>query len=228
MKRPRLAGNVTHVLYDLDGLLLDTEHIYTVATQEVVGEYGKSFDWTLKSNMIGRPSIESARYLVDALDLPLAPEEYLELRRTRLEAMFPDTEAKPGARAFTAAVAALGVPQAVATSSERALFELKITRHRDWFATFEALVTGDDPRVASGKPAPDIFLVAADDLGAKPSQCLVFEDAPAGVEAARAAGMLVVAIPDPAMDRDHFRDANLVIESFEEIEPTDFELGGEH
>ena len=212
-RRPRAA------IYDLDGVLLDTEHFYTEVTQEIVSAYGKRFDWSIKANMIGRPSHESARYLVEALELPIEPGEYLRAREKMLAERFPSAGEKPGAEAFTRALAARSVLQGVATSSERALYELKTTRHRDWFALFAACVTGDDPRVARGKPAPDIFLVAAGDLGVAPSDCVVFEDSPAGLEAALAAGMQVIALPDPAMDRGRFAGAHLVIDDFESLEP---------
>ena len=75
-----------------------------------------------------------------------------------------------------------------------------------------------------GKPAPDIFLVAAAAIAAEPSACLVFEDAPAGVAAARAAGMQVVAVPDPAMDGSRFADADLTIAGFDDLEPSDVGL----
>ena len=117
--------------------------------------------------------------------------------------------------------AARDVPQAIATSSERAVFEIKRTRHAHWFSLFTAVVTGDDPRVGAGKPAPDIFLVAAGDIGADPAACLVFEDSPAGVEAAAAAGMQVVALPDPAVERERFAGADLVVDSFAELDPAD-------
>ncbi len=208
---------VAAVIYDLDGVLLDTEHFYTEATQEIVGAFGKTFDWSIKSNMIGRPSLESARYLVDALQLPITPEEYLERRRRRLEKLFPTATACAGAERFSRAVHARGLPQGVATSSERSLYELKTTNHRAWFALFEAVVTGDDPRVLRGKPAPDVFLVAARELGVDPAACLVFEDAPAGVAAARSAGMSVIAIPDPAMDPARYANADRVVAGFDDL-----------
>ena len=209
------------LIYDLDGVLLDTEPFYTRVTQEIVAQYGKTFDWTIKSNMIGRPSLESAQYLVKALDLPIEAEEYLARRGARLEQLFRDSLPRPGAERFTREMARRGAIQGVATSSEKRLFDIKISHHRAWFAMFRAVVTGDDPRVRRGKPAPDIFLRAAEDLQVDPGCCVVFEDAPSGVEAALAAGMEVVALPDPAMDRSRYRDVTWLVDSFDEITPAD-------
>jgi len=217
----KLRRPVTHVIYDLDGVLLDTEPFYTQVTQEIVSAYGKNFDWSIKSNMIGRPSYESACYLVETLALPITPEDYLSRRAERLEELFRKSPPKPGVERFTRALHERGVPQAVATSSERHLFALKTERHGAWFSIFAAAVVGDDPRVKQGKPAPDIFLVAAAEMHAAPSACVVFEDAPAGVEAAHAAGMQVVAVPDAAMDRARYTRADLVIDDFTEIDPRD-------
>jgi pseudouridine-5'-monophosphatase len=217
----KLSRPVRCVIFDLDGVLLDTEHFYTEVTEEIVREFGKTFDWAIKSNMIGRPSLESAQYLVEALSLPIEPEEYLRRRAIRLEELFPTSTEKPGAEAFTRSLAARGVPIAVATSSEQKLFELKTRRHREWFSIFRAVVVGDDPRVKRGKPAPDVFLAAAGEIGATPGECVVFEDAPAGLEAARAAGMQVIALPDPAMDRARYADADLVVGAYAEVTPED-------
>jgi pseudouridine-5'-monophosphatase len=217
-RRPRA------VIYDLDGVLLDTEHFYTEVTQEIVGAYGKTFDWSVKSNMIGRPSRESAIYLVDALSLPITPDDYLRMRERRLAELFPSTTEKPGAETFTRGLHARGIRQAVATSSEKTLFDLKTTNHGAWFSIFRAVVTGDDKRVARGKPAPDIFLVAAAEIGIAPEDCVVFEDAPAGVAAARAGGMQVIAIPDPAMDHTRFADADLIIDDYDTLNPEDLGL----
>jgi pseudouridine-5'-monophosphatase len=217
---PDSPHSVTHVIYDMDGLLLDTEPFYTEVTQAIVGRYGHTFDWTVKSRMIGKKAADSARILVDALRLPITPEEYLREREAMLATLFPKALAMPGARRLTAHLARHGVPQAVASSSHRRDFELKITQHREWFACFQCVVLGDDPEVKQGKPAPDIFLAAAARIGAMPLQCLVIEDAPSGVEAARAAGMSVVAVPNPAMSADAFRDASQILQSLESFDPS--------
>ena len=162
------TAQIRAAIYDLDGVLLDTEPLYTRVTQEIVAEYGKVFDWSVKRHMIGRPSLEAAGYLVDALSLPMSPADYLDRRRDRLAELFRDTPAVEGARDFTARLAARGLGQAIATSSELELYDIKAAGHRDWFEVFGAVVTGDHSEVARGKPAPDNFLVAARELGAAP------------------------------------------------------------
>lgn len=220
-----LRRRATNVIYDMDGLLLDTERFYTEVTQQIVGRYGKVFDWSVKSHMVGRPAIESARYLVATLELPITAEDYLREREGMLEALMPTAEPMPGAVELTAALAARGVPQAVATSTGRRLFDLKTERHRDWFARFDAIVLGDDPRIARGKPAPDIFLLAASELGAAPADCVVLEDAPSGVAAARAAGMQVVAVPYPGMDAAKLAEADAVVGSLSGLAPDTLGIG---
>ena len=213
----------THVLFDMDGLLLDTEIIYTEVTQQIVGRYGKVFDWSIKSNMIGRPSSDTARYLIETLSLPMKPEDYLEERDLLLRAAFPSCQALPGAKELVEHLTDNGIPIAVATSSSRDLYEVKVQNHK-WFTCFDTVVTGDDPNVKHGKPAPDIFLCAARKLKADPATTLVFEDAPSGLAAAKAAGMLAVVVPDTNMDKARYAGADMIIDSLEQFPPTLFGL----
>jgi pseudouridine-5'-monophosphatase len=203
----------THVLFDLDGVLLDTEPLYTAATQAVVGRFGKTYDWSLKRNTMGRDARLSARFILEQLSIPLTPEAFLKERAPILESLLATSPVVTGAERLVRDLAARAIPIAVATSSDRHLFELK-TKPHDWFDCFGAVVCGDDPRVTAKKPAPDIFLAAAADLGAEPWQCVVVEDSPAGVEAALAAGMRVVAMPDPAMDLALYQDAHHVVRDY--------------
>ncbi len=213
-----MTGQISHVIYDNDGLLLDTEPFYTKAHEIIAARYGKVFDWSIKSKMIGLRAQDSAKVLLSALQLPYTVEDYLETRSHILKELFPQAEPLPGAVRLTNHLHRNGVPQAVATSSDRFNFDLKITRHREWFSIFKCVVSGDDPEIKHGKPAPDIFLLAAKRLSASPAHCLVFEDSPAGVEAARAAGMHVVAVPDPHMDDKSYGSADQIIRSLNELD----------
>ena len=203
----------------MDGLLLDTEGIYTEVTQQIVGEYGKVFDWSVKEKIIGRRSIQAAEIIVESLDLPISPRDYLDSRKDVLLEKFKDTEALPGAKEMTTHFFKLGIPQALATSSSSPMFEAKFEKHKKWFSQFAQIVRGDDPELKEGKPAPDIFLLAAKRLGVDPAECLVFEDAPTGTEAALAAGMSVVVVPDPNMDHCHYKNASQIISSLKDFDP---------
>jgi HAD superfamily hydrolase (TIGR01509 family) len=216
--------SITHVLYDMDGLLLDTEIFYTIVNQIIAQRFGKVFDWSVKSKMIGLKSEDSARILVDSLALPLTPDEYLDSRKHLLDELFPQAQPKPGAMRLTQHLHHHGIPQAVATSSNRHHYELKTSRHKDWFRLFECIVIGDDPEVKEGKPSPDIFLLAAHKLKARPRHCLVFEDAPSGVKAAREAGMHVIVVPDPNMMHHPFPEADELLASLEDFDPAKWGL----
>lgn len=214
-----MSPNISCLIYDMDGLLLDTEGIYTEVTQQIVGEYGKVFDWSVKEKIIGRRSIQAAEIIVESLDLPISPQDYLDSRKDVLLEKFKDTAALPGAKEITTHFFKLGIPQAIATSSSSPMFEAKFEKHKKWFSQFTQIVRGDDPELKEGKPAPDIFLLAAKRLGVDPAECLVFEDAPSGTEAALAAGMSVVVVPDPNMDHCHYKNASQIISSLKDFDP---------
>jgi pseudouridine-5'-monophosphatase len=220
----KLRRPVRHAIFDLDGVLLDTEPIYTDASNAVAARYGKQQDWSIKANMIGRPAIDAARYFVEALDLPISAEEYLAARGEYLHEHLLGAGRMPAAEQFTRELFRRGIPLAVATSTEAKLFDLKIAGHRPWFSIFSAVICGDDPRVLRGKPAPDIFLLAARELGADPASCVVFEDSPFGVAAALAAGMQVVALPDPHMDLSRYAGADVIVSGFDACALSDLGL----
>ena len=216
--------NISHILFDVDGLLLDTEIIYTEVTQQIVAEYGKTFDWSIKANMIGRAELESSKYLVDALDLPISAETYLNRRNDMLRIGFATCGAMPGAERLVRHLHRHGVPIAVATSSTRELFDIKKSGHTSWFDLFEHTVTGDDPGVKNAKPAPDIFLASGKKINAVAASTLIFEDAPSGLAAGTAAGMHVIAVPDPNMDMGRYQGALEVLGSLNDFDPPKYGL----
>ncbi|KAI3981891.1 hypothetical protein MKX01_041154 [Papaver californicum] len=120
-----------------------------------------------------------------------------------------------------------GVPIAVATGSHKRHFELKTQKHGEIFSKMHHIVTGDDPEVKQGKPAPDVFLAAARRFEESPvdlTKILVFEDAPSGVAAAKNAGMYVVMVPDLRLDESYQAAADQVLSSLLDFNPSDWSL----
>lgn len=134
-----------------------------------------------------------------------------------LNGMCEDIVACPGATELVETLAKQGYPMAIATSSRYAAVAKKRTNHGRIFQHMQAVVAGDDPAVRQGKPAPDIYLEAARQLQVDPQQCLAFEDALSGVRAAKAAGCVVIAIPDQRFsesEKQVFRDeADVVLDN---------------
>ncbi len=210
---PRARG----FIFDLDGVLVDTEPLYMQATEFVVAPFGKTYDWKLKAECMGNPATVTARIIVERLALPLTPEAFLKQREGELLRLFENVREVSGAGAFVSHLATLGVALAVATSSGRELFALK-TRHHGWLSHFGVVVCGDDAELARPKPAPDIFLLAARRLSMAAADCIVVEDSPVGVRAALAAGMRVVGLRHPEVAPELFAGVELCVGSYAELE----------
>lgn len=211
-------------IFDLDGVLLDTEPLYTKATESVVREFGHAYPWSLKRRIMGGSATCGAEIIVAELGLPISPVEYLARRRRILIELFRTAVPIEGAERLVRALSALGLSLGIATSSERSLFELKVSRHA-WFSLFSIVVCGDDPRLRNPKPAPDIFHLAAQELNVKIADCVIFEDSPAGVRGACASGARVVARRDPALALDELSGAQLIVHSYSELELPNCLLG---
>ncbi|XP_074657670.1 pseudouridine-5'-phosphatase-like [Tubulanus polymorphus] len=222
---------ISHVIFDMDGLLLDTETLYTKATQRVLDEYGgKTYTWEVKSKCMGHKLDEAAQIMIDAYDLPLTPEQYMEKGLEQYKIIFPTAELMPGVKKLVTHLHKHNVPMAVATGASTENFELETMHHKKLFALFDHVVLlSSDPEVAKGKPAPDGFLVCASRFKdkPKPEQVLVFEDADNGVMAATNAGMSVVWIPGPQSqsDRSEYDNvASLTLDSMADFKPELFGL----
>lgn len=212
-----LFAGIRAILFDLDGVLLDTEPLYTKATRIVLGDRSQDFTWEIKRDLMGRTALESAKVLVLRLGLELSPTEFVEQKTHILQGFFPDCCPRPGAQAFVEYCRKNHMRLAVATSSERADYECKVQRH-DWFSVFETIVCSSDPDVAHPKPAPDIFLAAARRLDVPIEHCAIFEDSVAGIKAATSSGAkIVIALPDERMDPKELARADWVLSSFLDI-----------
>jgi HAD superfamily hydrolase (TIGR01509 family) len=203
------------ILFDLDGLLVDSEPLWSEADAAFLAARGVAPGEGLKSLLMGTGQLESSRALKERYGLRESAEEIAagrlalvdELYRTRLEP-------RPGVPGVLARFRRSGWRPALATSSPGSLVEVVFTRF-PWRDDFQAVASGDE--VERGKPAPDLFLLAARRLGLPPPSCLVVEDAPAGVDAARAAGMRCVAVPDPRFHRRDELPADLMLDSLEDL-----------
>jgi len=230
-----MARPVTHVIFDMDGLLINTEDLYTKALSKFCSNYGKEFTIEIKLKMMGRKPEEGAQLLIDTLDLPCSVSDYKSYLRTYQKEFFCEAELLPGAEKLVKHLHSNHIPIAIATGSDSESYKIKTSRHQNFMSRFQHVVmSGSDSEVTRGKPAPDIFLIAAKRFASsgqgeapKPENCLVFEDAPNGVRAAVAAGMqcvLVPSVPSSALDAAIVKQATLKLDSLEQFDPSVFGL----
>jgi len=205
----------TAVLFDMDGLMVDTEPLARRAWGRVVAPFGATVGDELYRLMLGRRTSESAQLVWEALRPPVSPEELAARKTTEfLSSLESGVPVMPGLWALLARIEALGLPWAVATSTPRPVAEVVLGK-LGVTGRYDALACGDE--VARGKPAPDIFLLAAERLGVAPAACLVLEDSAAGCAAAAAAGMRVIAVPTELTRHEAFVCARAIYPSLEEV-----------
>jgi len=210
------------VAFDLDGVLLDSEERWTRAKRAFVEETGGRWKPEATHAMLGMSSPEWSRYLHDELAVPLGPEEINGAVVARmLEDYRRDLPLIDGATGAVRRLAARW-PLALATSSNREVIDV-VLETSGLADAFAAIVSSEE--VARGKPAPDVYLEAAERLGVAPADAAAIEDSTNGLLAARAAGMAVVAIPNPAFppSREALAVADVVLESIVELTPATVE-----
>ena len=198
--------NIKGALFDLDGTLLDSQWIYDEATQIMINKYGngEKYEWDVKILVYGAPIYESYNILQKRYDIKLTLKEYLDNREEFLKEPFKNVKLFPGVRELTHKLKYKNnVKIAIATSSPQKAFDEKTEKHKDWVKEdIDKIITGDDKRIKNGKPAPDIFILAANELNLKPEECIIFEDAMNGIQSAINAGAkVVVAIPEPYLKK---------------------------
>jgi len=183
------------VIFDMDGLMLDTEPLYKLAWQTAAEELGYPIDDRFYATLVGRPTEDCEQELVGQCS-PGFPLDRFRVRWRNIwkaEVAEHGIQQKPGLPEFLAFLDEQRLPVAVATSSETEYTTFSL-RHAGLDGYFRVIVTSNE--VARGKPAPDIYLEAARRLEVVPSACVAFEDSEAGILAATRAGMRALLIPD--------------------------------
>jgi HAD superfamily hydrolase (TIGR01509 family) len=212
------------VVFDLDGVLLDSEQIWDEAREELARERGGRWHDRAQQDMMGMSSPEWSRYMHDVIGLREPPDEInLEVVR-RMERRYRERlPLLPGAREAVERMAARW-PLGLASSSNRPLIDL-VLDVSGLAPLFRATVSSEE--VARGKPAPDVFLEAARRLRVAPERAAVVEDSRNGILAGRAAGMRVVAVPNPHFSpgEEALAAADVVLGSLDELTPETVEPG---
>jgi HAD superfamily hydrolase (TIGR01509 family) len=211
--------SVAAVVFDLDGVLVDSEQLWDRARREVVTERGGTWRPGATRAMMGMSSPEWSRYMLDALGVDLPPEAISAAVVERLEKLYREhLPLLPGARETVVTLSAHR-PLGLASSSNREIIEL-VLELAELRAFFVATVSSEE--VPRGKPAPDVYLEAARRLDVPAPRCAAVEDSTNGIRAAAAAGMTVIALPNAAFppDEDALRLAAVVLSSLDELRPT--------
>jgi HAD superfamily hydrolase (TIGR01509 family) len=210
--------SVAAVVFDLDGVILDTEQLWDEAREGLARERGGRWSDRAQADMMGMSSTEWSRYMHDVVGLAEPPEQInREVVRRMLDRYAERLPLIDGAVEAVERIAARW-PLGLASSSNRELIDRALelsglARH------FRATVSSEE--VARGKPAADVYLEAARRLGADPTECAAIEDSANGIRSAHAAGMRVVAIPKPAFPPpdDVLALATTVLRSIRELTP---------
>ncbi|KAK2811734.1 hypothetical protein FQN49_008430 [Arthroderma sp. PD_2] len=206
-------------IFDMDGLLINSEDIITLSTNKLLEKYGRpTFTGSIRAQLMGVPGSTNGDVFHDWAKLPISREQFAHESREQMQLHFPNCIPLPGAETLLSNLSrsrnASGdrIALALASSTKSKSYEVKTsmleTKQLLSYFQPDKRVLGDDPRMPQGrgKPAPDIYLVALQALNSAvgpggtpilPNECLVFEDSVAGVEAGRRAGMRVVWVPHP-------------------------------
>lgn len=213
-----LPAVIQAIVFDMDGLLLDTEPIYKRAWQTAASELGCLLDDPFYLSLVGRTNMAAEAEVAKRCGARFPVDNFRE-RWTGLwreEVASRGIPLKPGVTELLEYSARLGISRGVATSSDHAFAYFSLKAAGLDTRLFSCIVTGD--QISRSKPAPDIYLEAARRLNANPKHCLALEDSENGVLAASAAGMIAVMVPDLKTPSEQVRaNTFAIVESLTEV-----------
>ena len=199
------------VAFDMDGLMFNTEDLYDEVGDTLLLRHGQRFTRELKLEMMGRTGREALAIMKQRCNLPQTVDELLiEVKQIFSKLLPGRIEMMPGLSELLSFLEQNKIPKCVATSSHRQ-FATEALGSFDLEPRFEFLLTAED--VKNGKPAPDVYLKAAEQLGVKPAELLVLEDSEIGSRAAAAAGAFTIAVPTSHSVDGDYSHVNYVADS---------------
>ncbi|KRX96820.1 Pseudouridine-5'-monophosphatase [Trichinella pseudospiralis] len=179
---------VTHVIFDLDGLLLDTETVHGECINEVMGRFGKQLTCDLAVQIRGRPQKEGFQLLVEKANLPISADELIQLTDEKERKRFPESKLMPGAERLVKHLHQHSIPMAVCTSEKGEYYKLKISKYPELFKLMHhATCIPEEKEISRGKPHPDV----------------------SGALSGIAAGMQVVLVPDESLDKSKYPNVKM-------------------
>lgn len=211
-------STVAVVIFDLDGVLIDSEGLWNQARMQIASEHGGRWPEDAQRAMMGMSSLEWSQYMHQELGVDMEPDEISAIVVSRLEALYREqVPLLPGAQQVVAAFAERW-PLGLASSANRSIIELVLNLTK-LSELFKATVSSEE--VPRGKPAPDVYLEAARRLEMAPGLCAAVEDSTNGLLSAAAAGMTVIAVPNgefpPA--EEAISRAALVVDAIDQLTP---------
>jgi HAD superfamily hydrolase (TIGR01509 family) len=206
---------IAAVIFDLDGLMIDSERYSFQILKAYAAEFNIQFTYENYKQLIGRDSDSSSIYLKEEVGIPLPPARIMDDHWDRLtDVVIEHGRPMPGLKELIKALQARGLPLAVASNSRLPYVEraLKAIQVRD---AFRCVFSGYE--LGKSKPDPEVYLQSATCLEVSPTRCLALEDSPTGMKSALAAGMRVVVVPNMDLQNENFNDAFARFHSLEEV-----------
>jgi len=216
---------VTHVIFDMDGLLMDSEVLFANAIGVLLKRYGvPEYSIELQEKVLGMEVERGIQVIIDETGIPVTVKEFRVLEREIYEESMRNVRLMPGVDRLVRHLRRHNIPMAIATGSTIESFKIKTSKYQQLFKVgdiFRHIVfSRDDPEVSAPKPAPDVYLIAARRFvpPVEPRKCLVFEDSGLGVDGAISAGMQCIMVPDQRFKCTQ-RNATQIIKTLLEFKP---------
>jgi HAD superfamily hydrolase (TIGR01509 family) len=202
------------VIFDMDGVLIDSVRFHWQAMNQVLAKYNIHIEDSQLRNYIGQSVVHQLNQISEKFNIPLDVDAIVEELKPIKEELQKGIQPKEGVVQLLNLLSESKVPIAVGTSSTTLDTDRKLT-DAGILNYFDVLVTHDD--VTKHKPDPTVYLTAAERLNAQPGNCVVFEDAPSGILAAKSAGMICIAVQTPFTNADDLSGADIVVNSLSDV-----------